>query len=401
MKLPVCRRFLFLLLALIGLFAGPALAQNSLPWTVQNVSGDARHTLGGSESPLAGGDQVGIGSKVTTAADARVVLTRGAERMTMSPGSEIVIPADTNGLVTRILQNLGTLLLKVNKRPEQHFEVATPYLAALVKGTTFTVSVDLNGSAVHVVEGLVQVDDIRSGQSGLVRPGQTGVVPATPGGGLQISGNKVPSNETQVATEATTGPEASREDTKKSSLKITKSLGNSGIDIAALTDGFLIADVGTGRNAGGELQETEASSDTTVPAIDGQEVLNSDSGKSGDGAGSGGGKGATAETTAVAAIAEVASPVLAAVAPVVEVAAPAVAAVAPVIEGVAPGVSAAPVVAVAAPVVAPVVSVAAPVVAPVVSAPVVSAPVIAPPVVSVPVVSAPVITPPAIIPTLF
>ena len=179
------------------------LAQNSLPWTVQNVSGDARHTVGGAESPLAGGDRIGIGSKVTTAADARVVLARGAERMTMSPGSEIMIPAETGNMVTRIMQNLGTLLLKVNKRSEQHFEVATPYLAAVVKGTTFTVNVDQNGSAVHVVEGLVQVSDFKTGRSGLVRPGQTGVVPSTPGGGLQISGNKAKKNETQVASETT------------------------------------------------------------------------------------------------------------------------------------------------------------------------------------------------------
>ena len=91
-------------------------------------------------------------------------------------------------MLTRIVQNLGTLLLKIEKRPEQHFEVKTPYLAAIVKGTTFTVSVDKSGGAVHVVSGLVQIHDPVSGQTGLVRPGRTGVVSSRPGGGLKISG---------------------------------------------------------------------------------------------------------------------------------------------------------------------------------------------------------------------
>ncbi|MEX2615328.1 MAG: FecR family protein [Alphaproteobacteria bacterium] len=431
------------------------LAQNSLPWTVQTVSGDARHTIGATESPLAGGDQVGIGSKITTAAGARVILARGAERMTMSPGSEIVIPAETGGMVTRILQNLGTLLLKVNNRPEQHFEVATPYLAAVVKGTTFTVSVDTNGSAVHVIEGLVQVDDVRSGQSGLVRPGQTGVVPSTPGGGLEISGNKAPVQETQVTATASDDSAPASDDapaskakpenaksesqvavskksagkgTLKSGLKISKALGAAKIDIATLTGGFIVTDVGTGLNAGSEMEEKSVSGNpATTPAAELPEVANNDGGN-GNGGNGGGGNGSGGVPASDTALATAAVPVnsggngnaggngsgnsgnggsnsinpanaaAAAQAPVTGINGAAgqgssgsvVAAAAPIgAAAAAPAVSAP---AVSAPVVtAPVVS------APVVSAPVMSAPVVSAPAVSAPVVAAPVFTPPPVV----
>ena len=64
-------RSAIILTALVGLFAGPAQAQNKLPWTVQSVSGDVRHEVGGAKSALAVGIQVGIGSKVSTGTGAR------------------------------------------------------------------------------------------------------------------------------------------------------------------------------------------------------------------------------------------------------------------------------------------------------------------------------------------
>jgi len=281
---------LFYLSVLIGFSVAPAYAQNREPWVVQSVSGDVRHEVGGKTTALAVGDQIGIGHKVTTAEGARAVLVRGVASMTMSPGSEISIPADTGNMLTRIVQKVGTLLLKVNKRPEQHFEVTTPYLAAIVKGTTFTVSVNAEGGAVHVVEGLVQVDDALSGQTGFVRPGQTGIVTSKPGGGLKISGGKAVGGSKKAADNASKGldkvkdkarsenaagrgkgPGGDKADTRaakaqnafhesavatvakdrKPGLAIAKTLGPVKINISAATHGFVRADGSRGSNAGG------------------------------------------------------------------------------------------------------------------------------------------------------
>ena len=46
-------------------------------------------------------------------------------------------------------QRLGTALFKVKTRPSWTFEVETPYMVAVVKGTAFTVAV--SGSRLNVV----------------------------------------------------------------------------------------------------------------------------------------------------------------------------------------------------------------------------------------------------------
>ena len=244
-------------------FTGAALAQGQAPWTVTTLDGDVKRSQdGGAPVALAVGDSIGVGSKVTTGANARVVLTRGTERMTLSLKGEIAIPEEIGGLLTRIVQNLGTLLLDVDKKPNQHFEVKTPYLAAVVKGTTFRVNFDQTGGAVHVLSGLVQVTDPVTGQSGLVRPGRTGVVPAT-GGGLKISSTGAEKRTQHAKAKAdndnsggeTHGQERADErksDKAKSAkgLTIKATLGVTKINIAAVTKGFMKADGATGINAG-------------------------------------------------------------------------------------------------------------------------------------------------------
>ena len=70
----------------------------------------------------------------------------------------------------------------------QHFEVETPYLAAVVKGTQFRVTVDKARASCRVLGGQVDVTDFRSGQSGLVLPGQMAKVAMVGKAGLVLSG---------------------------------------------------------------------------------------------------------------------------------------------------------------------------------------------------------------------
>ena len=88
---------------------------------------------------------------------------------------------------TTIIQRAGTILLDVEKRNVKHFEVETPYLAAVVKGTQFRVTVSGRSSKVDVLRGQVQVADLKTGKFALVLPGQNARV-STGSSGLTLGG---------------------------------------------------------------------------------------------------------------------------------------------------------------------------------------------------------------------
>jgi hypothetical protein len=79
----------------------------------------------------------------------------------------------------------------VEKRNVKHFEVETPYLAAVVKGTQFSVTVGPTGTRVDVRRGQVEVSDFRSGQIAQVMPGQTATSFAHGKLGLSLTGSGV------------------------------------------------------------------------------------------------------------------------------------------------------------------------------------------------------------------
>ena len=180
---------LFILLGAPQAVAGP----DSI-WTLQQSSGSV-HLLKSGFSPIALtlGDQFSEGDWIETGPDGRAVLVRGDDMIVIAPNSQVGLPRETTGsIATRILHRLGTIMLTVEKQAKQHFEVKTPYLAAVVKGTTFTVSIQEGRTAVHVVEGLVEVRDLFSGETGLVRPGLTGTVLSRGGSGVTIGTGAAP-----------------------------------------------------------------------------------------------------------------------------------------------------------------------------------------------------------------
>ena len=166
-----------------------AMAQDSA-WRVSKSSGDAWFTTSGEQPMAVAGEAIlKAGGTVRTGPNGRVLLVRGAESMMISANSVVSLPADaTNGLSTTVLQQAGSILLDVEKRNVQHFEVATPYLAAVVKGTQFRVTVTETGSQVDVLRGQVQVIDYKSGQNALVNPDQVARVSTQGLSGLSLSG---------------------------------------------------------------------------------------------------------------------------------------------------------------------------------------------------------------------
>ena len=124
--------------------APAALAADGDSWIVGKSSGEVWLTsTAAQQASLRQEDLVKPGDTIRTGRNGRVLLMRGEETILVSPNSVIGVPAEKKeGLSTTIVQQAGSILLEVEKRNVQHFEVETPYLAAVVKGTQFRVTID-------------------------------------------------------------------------------------------------------------------------------------------------------------------------------------------------------------------------------------------------------------------
>ncbi|WP_291854689.1 FecR family protein [Bradyrhizobium sp.] len=165
-----------------------AVAEDS-SWRVAKSSGEVWVATSGVQ-PVSLTDRAVLnpGDNIRTGRNGRVLLVRGDETILVAPNSVIDVPAAQKGGRTSIIQRAGSALFNVEKRNVEHFEVETPYLAAVVKGTEFRVSVNATGSTVDVIGGSVEVADHRSGQYALVLPGQAARVSSRGQGGLSLSG---------------------------------------------------------------------------------------------------------------------------------------------------------------------------------------------------------------------
>ncbi len=105
------------------------------------------------------------GATVMTGEGARVFLARGTQTMLIGPNTVVTLPdGDSNGITT-VLERAGEITFDVDRQKVKHFAVETPYLAAVVKGTKFTVRVDDQGGAVAVDRGLVEVHALATGKT--------------------------------------------------------------------------------------------------------------------------------------------------------------------------------------------------------------------------------------------
>lgn len=182
---------LALLLNALILFGAISSAMAQAPvWSVGKLSGEAWIAgATGSYDAVTDRSVVKPGDRVRTGPNGRLLLVRGEESILLSPNSIIGIPLEQrSGLSTTILQQAGTIKLDVEKRNVEHFEVETPYLAAVVKGTQFEVSVERGRASVDVMRGRVEVSDFKTGQHAAVLPGQTANVSPATSSGLSLSG---------------------------------------------------------------------------------------------------------------------------------------------------------------------------------------------------------------------
>jgi len=176
--------------ALVLAAASAALAADDGVWQVQKSSGEVWITATGAQpATLKQEDALKPGDTIRTGRTGRVLLVRGEESILISPNSVIGIPTEKkDGLATTILQQAGSILLDVEKKNVKHFEVETPYLAAVVKGTQFIVTVGDKSTSVDVKRGQVEVSDFKTGQIAQVMPGQAATISSNGKPGLVLSG---------------------------------------------------------------------------------------------------------------------------------------------------------------------------------------------------------------------
>ena len=171
--------------------ASAASAADDGVWSVSKSSGEVWLATGDAQQvSLKQEETLKPGDTIRTGRNGRVLLVRGEETILISPNSVVGVPAEKKeGLSTTIIQQAGSILLEVEKRNVKHFEVETPYLAAVVKGTHFSVTVSAGSTKVGVLRGQVEVADFKTGQIAQVMPGQVATALEHGKPGLSLSGS--------------------------------------------------------------------------------------------------------------------------------------------------------------------------------------------------------------------
>lgn len=203
MRPAIIRRFPSLLLLLATMLMTAAAVSAERTWTVIASSGTIALTgADGSESLDARtGAQLATPFSIRTGGDGHLVIARGKDVMTIGPGARLEIPAPApagQGLVTRIHQALGSILYQVEHRLKETFEVHTPYLVSVVKGTTFNILVSADSATVALIEGRLQVYTPDNLYESYLEAGQVAV--------KKVDGNGIRIEDQRSLSEPVAGP---------------------------------------------------------------------------------------------------------------------------------------------------------------------------------------------------
>ena len=129
-------------IAITAIFMSSAVHAKTPEWTLSEKSGSVNILRAGVSKIAVSGGQLRAGDIIATGKKSRAVLVRGGEYVVVSPNSRLRIsmPAKDGGVV-QFFKEMGSALFRIDKKATPHFGVKTPYMAAVVKGTTFSVTV--------------------------------------------------------------------------------------------------------------------------------------------------------------------------------------------------------------------------------------------------------------------
>ena len=146
----------------------------SEPITIDTVTGNLEvQQPDSSWSPILP-SKVKLPISLRTGAGGKAVESQGKTSIELNSNTEITLAgSDTRAseLISIVRQRLGNAAYKVERHPGD-FKVETSYLVSVVKGTRFTVFADEKNAFVSVTEGLVEVNDLRTGEVRDLRPGE-------------------------------------------------------------------------------------------------------------------------------------------------------------------------------------------------------------------------------------
>jgi hypothetical protein len=147
---------------------------------------------------------------ITTGANGRAILGREGQQIVVQPNTRIELAPEQNGR-TLLKQVSGIVNFKVDRRKQTHFQVDTPFLAAIVKGTSFEVRVRNDRTDVSVFEGRVEVRANNANAVTLVSPNEIASILAQEPDAIQLQkrdgkSHKVTTDEGRLDGSSTEAP---------------------------------------------------------------------------------------------------------------------------------------------------------------------------------------------------
>lgn len=174
-------RHLAVCAALAAFLPGAAVADD---WLASKVRGPVMQYTEGEWIPLKRGDIVPDDRLVRTLKGGRITLQRGNETIALESQTQIRILDKPGRVFTTVRQDFGEVSIEADVRKVEHFSVKTPLIAAVVKGTKFTVRSGEHDAEVSVRRGHVAVTDADTGQTVLLAAGDSA---STEDGGIPLS----------------------------------------------------------------------------------------------------------------------------------------------------------------------------------------------------------------------
>ena len=160
-------------------------------WTITEASGRVVVRDAGGERVVGRGAAVPAGATLATGPGARAVVVRGEDFVTVAANSRLRVPTAVQATgMLQLIEEWGNAVFKIKKQAKPHFAVQTPYMAAVVKGTTFSITVGAEGASLQVIEGAVEVATTDGGARDLVLPGAVATVTAADRYRLSVQGQQ-------------------------------------------------------------------------------------------------------------------------------------------------------------------------------------------------------------------
>ncbi len=133
---------------------------------VSTHAGTVELKTDGIEQVVSVGAVVGLPARIVTGADGSLGIRQQRTSITIAADSDVEIPAlaGQGQLIARLVQRRGNVFYDVETRPANKLNVETPYLAAVVKGTQFNVSVDDERTMISLFEGQLEIRTPDGGQ---------------------------------------------------------------------------------------------------------------------------------------------------------------------------------------------------------------------------------------------